>query len=73
MTASTILPLNIGKQASPARGEVPDDWALATAHETGAILIWDPHGKEGIAPAIRLHPNSCPCRYLAVRSCMARG
>ena len=60
MNALCVLPLGIGRQAKQASA-LPDDWALASAHESGAILVWDPH--DGcIVPVAQLRPATGPCR-----------
>ena len=40
-----------------------DDWALATGHESGRVILWDPHPDASITPVIQLHPGTGPCRY----------
>ena len=39
------------------------DWALASAHDSGAILIWDVHTDQSIVPVTRLQPGTGPCRF----------
>ena len=67
MTALTVLPLGISRHAAEEDTNAEDDWALATAHETGAILIWDPHSAGCVVPVVRLRPCKGPCRCACVR------
>lgn len=70
MNALTRLPL-----VSASRPDNPDsaleddgkrvDWILASAHETGAIVLWEPHGNARITPMVHLHPSTGPCRCCA--------
>lgn len=73
MTALAVLPLMSASRkedSDPATVGTSElkDWILASAHQSGAIVLWDPHANTCAMPVVYLHPATGPCRYYALQS-----
>ena len=64
MNALTVLP--VGRQLGDEAKGIPACilWALASAHESGAVLVWETSSDGCITPKLKLTPNQSPCRCL---------
>ena len=64
VTAMTALPRASRPGSGSAWTALPSassDWCLASAHHSGAVLLWEPEADEGMRLIRRLQPHQEPC------------